>query len=102
MSAIKQIEKESAEDEQTPITEFIHPHDRHTGQFPKGETAVLTAIEKDYGEKFIEPQNRPRSNRNAKFEEPNGYKDPDPTEKDRYGKKRIIKNYWKSKRIGLS
>ena len=56
MAAIKQIEKESAEDDETPITEFILSHyDRHTGQFPKGETAVLTAIEKDYGEKFIEP-----------------------------------------------
>ena len=29
--------------------------DRETGQFPKGETAVLTAIEKDYGENYIEP-----------------------------------------------
>ena len=29
--------------------------DRETGAFPKGETAVLTMVEKDYGEKFIEP-----------------------------------------------
>ena len=29
--------------------------DRETGQFPKGETAVPTAIEKDYGEQYIEP-----------------------------------------------
>ena len=90
MSAIKQIEKESAEDEQTPITEFILSHyDRHTGQFPKGETAVLTAIEKDYGEKFIEPAKSFIEAINAKFEEINGYKDPDLTEKDRYGKKRM-------------
>ena len=29
--------------------------DREKGTFPKGETAVLTAIEKDYGEQYIEP-----------------------------------------------
>ena len=29
--------------------------DRETGNFPKGETAVLTMVEKDYGEQFIEP-----------------------------------------------
>ena len=39
-----------------PVTEFVLSlFDRETGQFPKGETAVLTAIEKDYGEQFIEP-----------------------------------------------
>ena len=41
---------------QIPVTEFILSlFDRENGQFPKGETAVLTAIEKDYGEQFIEP-----------------------------------------------
>jgi hypothetical protein len=29
--------------------------DRNTGKFPKGETAVLTSIEKDFGESAIEP-----------------------------------------------
>ena len=43
-------------DEKTPIGEFILSHfDKETGEFPKGETAVLTMVEKDYGEKFIEP-----------------------------------------------
>ena len=28
--------------------------DRETGKFPKGETAVLTAVEKDYGDEHIE------------------------------------------------
>ena len=84
MAAIKQIEKESAEDDETPITEFILSHyDRHTGQFPKGETAVLTAIEKDYGEKFIEPAKSFIEAINAKFEEINGYKDPALIEKDK-------------------
>jgi len=39
-----------------PMTEFILSlFDREEGQFPKGETAVLTAIEKDYGEEYIDP-----------------------------------------------
>ena len=39
-----------------PVTEFVLSlFDRETGQFPKGETAVLTAIEKDYGEEYINP-----------------------------------------------
>ena len=76
------------EKEQTPISEFILSHyDRHTGQFPKGETAVLTAIEKDYGEQYINPAKSFIEAINAKFAEINGYKDPDLTEKDRYGKK---------------
>jgi hypothetical protein len=39
-----------------PLGEFILSYyDRETGVFPKGETAVLTMVEKDYGEQFIEP-----------------------------------------------
>ena len=44
------------EEAKIPITEFIlSMYDREVGAFPKGETAVLTAVEKDYGNKFIEP-----------------------------------------------
>jgi len=43
-------------DQKTPLGEFILSYyDRETGLFPKGETAVLTMVEKDYGEEFIEP-----------------------------------------------
>ena len=46
------LEKEG----KTPLGEFILSYyDRETGEFPKGETAVLTMVEKDYGEEFIEP-----------------------------------------------
>ena len=39
-----------------PVTEYIlSMYDRETGAFPKGETAVLTGVEKDYGQRFIEP-----------------------------------------------
>jgi len=39
-----------------PLSEFILSYyDRETGKFPKGETAVLTMIEKDYGDSFVEP-----------------------------------------------
>ena len=60
------------------VTEFVlSMYDRETGQFPKGETAVLTAIEKDFGEEFINPAKQFIEMINAKFEEFNGYKDPD-------------------------
>lgn len=40
----------------TPLGEFILSYfDRETGKFPKGETAVLTAVEKDYGDEYVEP-----------------------------------------------
>jgi len=61
-----------------PVTEFIlSMYDRETGQFPKGETAVLTAVEKDYGEQFINPAKQFIEAINAKFEEINGYRDPE-------------------------
>ena len=46
------LEKEK----KTPLGEFILSYfDRQTGKFPKGETAVLTAIEKDYGDQYVKP-----------------------------------------------
>jgi len=63
------------------VTEFVlSMYDRETGQFPKGETAVLTAIEKDFGEQFINPAKQFIEMINAKFEEFNGYKDPELTD----------------------
>ena len=57
-----------------PITEFIlSMFDRETGQFPKGETAVLTAVEKDYGESLINPAKQFIEAINQKFQEYNGY-----------------------------
>jgi hypothetical protein len=38
----------------SPIGDFILSfYDRNTGQFPKGETAVLTMVEKDYGDHYV-------------------------------------------------
>jgi hypothetical protein len=43
-------------DKKTPIGEFILSYfDRESGKFPKGETAVLTAVEKDYGDEYVKP-----------------------------------------------
>ena len=43
-------------DEKTPLGEFILSYfDRETGEFPKGETAVLTMVEKDYGRDKVGP-----------------------------------------------
>jgi len=52
------IEK-ADEKPKTPIGEFILSYfDRENGTFPKGETAVLTMVEKDYGEQYVEPAAR--------------------------------------------
>jgi hypothetical protein len=49
-------DKHEPEKPQVPLGEFILSYfDRANGQFPKGETAILTMVEKDYGDRFIEP-----------------------------------------------
>ena len=58
------------EKDKTPLGEFILSYyDRETGEFPKGETAVLTMVEKDYGEQFIEPAKAFIEQINATYEE---------------------------------
>jgi len=65
-------------DQKTPLGEFILSYfDYTTGQFPKGETAVLTMIEKDYGEKFIEPAKQFIEKINNRVSEVMGYRDPE-------------------------
>ena len=60
------LEKE----QKTPLGEFILSYfDRDNGVFPKGETAVLTMIEKDYGEQFIDPAKAFIEQITAKFDE---------------------------------
>ena len=57
-------------EKEIPVTEFVLSlYDRNTGTFPKGETAVLTAIEKDYGESFIEPAKQFIERINQTFEQ---------------------------------
>ena len=47
------------EEKRIPIGEFILSYfDRENGQFPKGETAILTAVGKEYGEQYIQPANK--------------------------------------------
>ena len=58
------------EEQKTPLGEFILSYfDREQGTFPKGETAVLTMVEKDYGEQFIEPAKAFIEQIAAKFDE---------------------------------
>jgi len=57
-------------EQKTPLGEFILSYfDRENGAFPKGETAVLTMVEKDYGEEYIEPAKQFIEQVTAKFEE---------------------------------
>jgi hypothetical protein len=66
----KEDEAVEPEKQKTPLGEFILSYfDRENGQFPKGETAVLTMVEKDYGEQFIEPAKAFIEQITAKFDE---------------------------------
>ena len=68
--AISKDDGEAEKEQKTPLGEFILSYfDKETGEFPKGETAVLTMIEKDYGEQFIEPAKAFIEQVQAKFEE---------------------------------
>ena len=72
------IKKAMGDEKKTPIGEFILSYfDRHSGQFPKGETAVLTMIEKDYGEEFIEPAKAFIEQVNNLVAEHFGFKEPE-------------------------
>ena len=67
----------------TPLGEFILSYfDKHSGQFPKGETAVLTMVEKDYGEEFIEPAKAFIEQINNLVAERFGFREPDIQEDD--------------------
>ena len=49
-------EDEAEEEQKTPLGDFILSYyDRETGSFPKGETAILTMVEKDYGDHYVRP-----------------------------------------------
>ena len=95
----KEMKKDEAEvvadNPKTPLGEFILSYfDYTTGQFPKGETAVLTMVEKDYGEKFIEPAKQFIERINNKVAEVMGYRETETDEsalmghigKKKYGK----------------
>lgn len=72
----KPTEKEG----KTPLPEFILSYfDRNSGQFPKGETAILTMVEKDYGEQFITPAKQFIEMINNRIAEMHGYRDTDTT-----------------------
>lgn len=80
MSKIKsKKESEAGEpgEQQTPLSEFILSfYDRTNGSFPKGETAVLTMVEKDYGDEFIEPAKTFIERINHTFEQYSGRQKP--------------------------
>ena len=64
------MDSPEAKEQKTPIGEFILSYfDRENGVFPKGETAVLTMVEKDYGEQFIEPAKAFIEQIQSKFDE---------------------------------
>jgi hypothetical protein len=78
-------------DEKAPLGEFILSYyDRETGEFPKGETAVLTMVEKDYGERFIEPAKAFIEKINQTFEEFQMRTQPQQLDTEEFGRMREL------------
>lgn len=66
----------ASKEQKTPLGEFILSYfDYTTGQFPKGETAILTMVEKDYGEHFINPAKQFLEKINNRVSEVLGYRE---------------------------
>ena len=75
-----EIDVQGTEEQKIPLGEFILSYfDRDQGSFPKGETAILTMIEKDYGERFITPAKQFIEKINNTVAEKMGYKEPEIT-----------------------
>ncbi len=69
------LEKEN----KIPLGEFILSYfDRESGQFPKGPTAVLTMVEKEYGDQYVRPAHKFIERINQRVSEIMGYKEADP------------------------
>ena len=69
--------------QKTPLGEFILSYfDYTTGQFPKGETAILTMVEKDYGERYITPAKQFIERINNRVSEVMGYREEEPVVQD--------------------
>ena len=86
-------------DQKTPLGEFILSYfDRETGQFPKGPTAVLTMVEKEYGERFVRPAQEFIERIDAKVAEVMGYKDTDMEESKIGSAIDTARDYWGSVR----
>lgn len=74
----------SHKEKKIPVTEYVlSMYDRETGRFPKGETSVLTGVEKEYGEqavpmaqKFIGRIHEKFKECNASLERPMAAQDP--------------------------
>mgnify|MGYP001956088200 CR=1 FL=1 len=68
------LEKEK----KTPLGEFVLSYfDRENGTFPKGPTAVLTMVEKEYGEAYVQPAKEFIERIDAKVAEVMGYRESD-------------------------
>ena len=77
------IEKADKKEQKTPLGEFILSYfDYTTGQFPKGETAILTMVEKDYGEQYIDPAKQFIEKINNRVSEVMGYREEEPVVQD--------------------
>lgn len=69
---------EETKESKIPLGEFILSYfDRESGQFPKGPTAVLTMVEKEYGDQYVRPASKFIERINQRVSEIMGYKEND-------------------------
>jgi len=69
-------DEDETNESKIPLGEFILSYfDRESGQFPKGPTAVLTMVEKEYGEQYVRPAQQFIERIDAKVAEVMGYRD---------------------------
>jgi hypothetical protein len=83
-------EDNASAEQKIPLSEFILSYfDYTTGQFPKGETAVLTMIEKDYGEQYITPAKEFMERINERVAEVLGYRNEPEIQEDDFEINRV-------------
>ena len=71
-------DEDETNEAKTPLGEFILSYfDRETGQFPKGPTAVLTMVEKEYGDQYVRPASKFIERINQRVAEVMGYRETD-------------------------
>ena len=77
-SAAQGDDEDETNESKIPLGEFILSYfDRESGQFPKGPTAVLTMVEKEYGDQYVRPASKFIERINQRVAEIMGYREND-------------------------
>lgn len=78
-AAAQDDDDEETNESKISLGEFILSYfDRESGQFPKGPTAILTMVEKEYGDHYVRPAQKFIERINQRVAEVMGYKEAEP------------------------